>query len=104
MILDPRYVDVSPLFSDRLVQREEPMGAEEMARRDTEACEWRPPCSAEEMAADLLCEEGFDEALELCRSELRTATDPERIHYFKVVETRILERAPPKDEDQLLLV
>jgi hypothetical protein len=145
-LLDLRFIDPSPLFSDRFIQRDEPVPVEEMARREVEhstvaeavehcrvliedaedeeeasywtqvreiiaahpsepaPCKWQPSCSPEAMAAELLCEEGLDEALELCRSELRTATDPERLHYFKLVEAFVRKDAHPEDDDQLPLL
>jgi hypothetical protein len=145
-LLDLRYIDASPLFNDRFIQRDEPVPVEEMARREVEhstiaeAVEhcrvliegsedeeeanywtqvrdiiaahpsepeprrWQQPCSPEEMAAELLCEEGLDEALELCRSELRTAIDPERLRYFKLVEALVSKQARFEDDDQLPLL
>jgi hypothetical protein len=49
--------------------------------------EWSLPYSAGEMALDLLAGEGFDEAIAMCRSEIRRLSDPLKIVYFKRVET-----------------
>ncbi len=69
--------------------------------------DWSLPCSAEEMALDLLEGEGFDEAMAMCRSEIRRLSDPLKIVYFKRVETLLKAySSDPFDaeaEDQLLV-
>src|SRR5215204_2468830 len=71
---------------------------------ETAPPKWLPPFSADEMAADLLTEEGFDEGLEMVRSEIRTAKESERVHYFRQVEALLFKRAPRDDQDQIPLL
>jgi hypothetical protein len=65
---------------------------------------WLPPFPADEMAADLLSTESFEEALKMIRSEIRTAREPERVRYFRQVEALLFKRALREHEKQTLLL
>jgi hypothetical protein len=77
-LLDLRFIDPSPLFSDRFIQRDEPVPVEEMARREVE-------------------HSTVAEAVEHCRVLIEDAEDEEEASYWTQVREilRIPASLPP---------